>query len=769
MKKTILFAGLLFSMLLQAQQTVHIIPQPLSLVMNEGSFVIDNTTAVKFPKNDKETVKVVHFFTEYVKRVTGFELTGSKTKGKKISFSIEKINEIGSEGYLISVNPNEITVKANTSKGLFYGVQSLLQTLPFVRTNDLVQIPSMEIKDYPRFQWRGLMLDVSRHFFAPELVKEFIDLLAAYKMNVFHWHLVDGAGWRLEIKKYPKLTQQAAWRVDDWGKSWNWAEVEFNADRNKSTYGGYYTQEQAKEIVAYAKARNITVVPEIEMPGHSEAAMAAYPELSCNPKNHFGQTGNFFASKVESNYCAGNEQAFAFLEDVLTEVLAIFPSKYIHVGGDEVDKKSWKNCVKCQGRMKTEQLKDEKELQSYFIRRMEKFLVSKNRKMIGWDEILEGGLAPEATVMSWQGEAGGIEAAKMGHDVIMTPGSPCYFDHYQGDPETEPLAIGGFNTLKKVYKYEPIPAELNAEQAKRVLGSQANLWTEYIPTAEQAEYMILPRMPALAEVLWSSKEQRNWENFNQRLQPHLEGFEQKGLHYSKGNYKVDIKPIVANNILSIALETENTDGIIYYTIDGSLPSIGSIKYEKPFQVTASMTIKAVMTLNNKVMNTKPEEQSFTFNKATGKTVKYDTINSRYYPANGANTLTDGFRGTKDIGKQWHAFNGNDMVATIDLGTAVSVGSVTLGCIQNWGQWVFFPQWVKFEVSVDGLNFKELKTVTNTIPVDARATQLKDFTANFAEQKVKVVRVTAKTIGQCPQGHPGEKQAAWLFVDEIMVD
>ena len=549
MKKTILFAGLLFSMLLQAQQTVHIIPQPLSLVMNEGSFVIDNTTAVKFPKNDKETVKVVHFFTEYVKRVTGFELKDSKTKGKKISFSIEKINEIGSEGYLISVNPNEITVKANTSKGLFYGVQSLLQTLPFVRTNDLVQIPSMEIKDYPRFQWRGLMLDVSRHFFAPELIKEFIDLLATYKMNVFHWHLVDGAGWRLEIKKYPKLTQQAAWRVDDWGKSWNWAEVEFNADRNKSTYGGYYTQEQAKEIVAYAKARNITVVPEIEMPGHSEAAMAAYPELSCNPKNHFGQTGNFFASKVESNYCAGNEQAFAFLEDVLTEVLAIFPSKYIHVGGDEVDKKSWKNCVKCQGRMKTEQLKDEKELQSYFIRRMEKFLVSKNRKMIGWDEILEGGLAPEATVMSWQGEAGGIEAAKMGHDVIMTPGSPCYFDHYQGDPETEPLAIGGFNTLKKVYKYEPIPAELNAEQAKRVLGSQANLWTEYIPTAEQAEYMILPRMPALAEVLWSSKEQRNWENFNQRLQPHLEGFEQKGLHYSKGNYKVDIKPIVANNLL----------------------------------------------------------------------------------------------------------------------------------------------------------------------------------------------------------------------------
>lgn len=287
-----------------------------------------------------------------MKRVTGFELNNTRTSGKEIVFSIEKIKEIGDEGYLLSVNPKEIHIKANTSKGLFYGVQSLLQTLPFSRTNDLVQIPSMEIKDYPRFQWRGMMLDVSRHFASPELVKEFIDLLAAYKMNVFHWHLVDGAGWRLEIKKYPKLTQQAAWRVDDWGKSWNWAEIEFNADRSKSTYGGYYTQEQAKEIVAYAKARNITVVPEIEMPGHSEAAMAAYPELSCNPKNTFSQSGNFLASKVESNYCAGNDQAFTFLQDVLTEVMAIFPSKYIHIGGDEVDKTSWKHCAKCQARMK---------------------------------------------------------------------------------------------------------------------------------------------------------------------------------------------------------------------------------------------------------------------------------------------------------------------------------------------------------------------------------------------------------------------------------
>ncbi len=651
---------------------------------------------------------------------------------------------------------------------MLYGLQSLLQTLPFSRTNDLVEIPSMEVKDYSRFKWRGMMLDVSRHFASPELVKEFIDLLAAYKMNVFHWHLVDGAGWRLEIKKYPKLTQQAAWRVDDLGKSWNWADIQFNADRSKSTYGGYYTQEQVKEIVAYAKARNITVVPEIEMPGHSEAAMAAYPELSCNSKNNFAQSGNFLASKVESNYCAGNDQAFTFLQDVLTEVMAIFPSKYIHIGGDEVDKTSWKHCAKCQARMKTEQLKDEKELQSYFIRRMEKFLVSKNRKMIGWDEILEGGLAPEATVMSWRGEAGGIEAAKMGHDVVMTPGSPYYFDHYQGDPETEPLAIGGFNTLKKVYNYDPIPVELTSEEAKRVLGAQANLWTEYITTAEHVKYMILPRMLALAEVLWSKKEQRDWNNFAERLQPHLVGFEQRGIRYSKGNFKVDIKPVVENNKLFIELDTDQVGAVIYYTTDGSAPSINSIKYEKPFVVNSSMTVKAITVLNNKILSAKPAEQAFTFNKATGKTISYTNANSSHYRANGANTLIDGFRGTKDIGKEWHGFNENDLIATIDLGANTSISSITLGCIQNWSQWIFLPQYVKFEISQDGVIFKEIKTETNFIAASKKDVRIKDFTARFAQQKANFVRVTAKNFKRCPKGHPGEGQSAWLFVDEIMI-
>ncbi|UPZ17911.1 glycoside hydrolase family 20 protein [Flavobacterium humidisoli] len=770
MKKIILVALVIFSAFASAQQSVSIVPKPVRVKMKNSSFIIDNSVAVKFDQKDQQMGQIAVFFKDCIKRVTGFELNEHKGKAKEIVFSIEKINGIGDEGYLISVDPERILLKANTSKGLFYAVQSLLQTLPFVGTNDLAQIPCMEIEDYPRFQWRGMMLDVSHHFFSMEMIKEFIDLLAAYKMNVFHWHLADGAGWRLEIKKYPKLAQQAAWRVDDLDRPWNWAEVEFNADRSKSTYGGYYTQEQAKEVVAYAKARNITVIPEIEMPGHSEAALAAYPEFSCNSKNNFTQSGNFYASKVESNICAGNEGAYTFLQDVLSEVLAIFPSKYIHIGGDEVDKTSWQRCAKCQAKIKKEKLKNEQELQSYFMYKMEKFLVSKNRKMIGWDEILAGGLlSPEATVMSWRGEAGGIEAVKKGNDVIMSPGFPCYFDHYQGDPETEPAAIGGFNTLKKVYSYEPVPNELSAEESKHVLGAQANLWTEYIASAEQVEYMILPRILALSEVLWSVKGQRDWEGFTERLKGHMTGFQQKGLHYSKGNFTVDLKAITEDDKLFIALEAEHPEAAIYYTTDGSMPSSSSNRYDKPFEASHSMTIKTIMVIKGQVMNKKTAEQSFTFNKATGKAVAYDNAFSCAYPANGANTLTDGRRGTQNIDKHWHGFNGNDLVATIDLEKSTCVSTISLGFFQDWRQWIFLPQWVKFEVSQDGINFKEVKTVLNTIPPSDKASQIKDFTAKFAQHNVKAVRITAKNLEKCPSGHPGEKESAWLFADEILIE
>lgn len=458
-----------------------------------------------------------------------------------------------------------------------------------------------------------------------------------------------------------------------------------------------------------------------------------------------------------------------FLQDVYSEVINLFPSQYIHIGGDEVDKTPWKKCPKCQARIKAEGLKNEEELQSYFIRRMEKFIISKHRNMIGWDEILEGGLAPEATVMSWRGEAGGIAAAKMNHDVVMTPGNPVYFDHYQGDPASEPLAIGGFNTLKRVYHYEPIPKELDEQQAEFVLGAQANLWTEYITTAEHVKYMVLPRMLALAEVVWSPKDARNWQSFNERLQNHFKAFEQKGLHYSKGNFRVDIQPTSQNGQLFASLSTEAYKGEVYYTKDGKQPDLQSKKYTAPIRLDSSLVLKAITVVNGKTMSAVPAQQSFVMHLAMGRGVSYKNPVSPYYIADGPNSLTDGVRGTTAGGKYWHGFAGRDMIATIDLGEEKNIRSISLGCLQSYRDWIFMPQWVTFETSVDGKNFTNVKTVNNTVSLNGQIASIQDFTASFTGQKARFINVTAKVLEACPPGHPGEGKPAWIFADEIVVN
>lgn len=664
------------------------------------------------------------------------------------------------------VNKSTVVIKANSYGGIFYGLESVLQTLPQVRTNAALKVPCMQVNDYPRFKWRGMHLDVSRHFFSAEMVKEYIDLMATYKMNTFHWHLVDDQGWRIEIKKYPKLTETGAWRVDQTDKIWG-ARPQAQPGE-VPTYGGYYTQEQVKEIVAYAKARNVTIVPEIEMPGHVASAIASYPQLSCTQLPQLPMTGGNYTN-MSSNYCAGNDEVFGFLQDVLTEVIALFPSTYIHIGGDEVDKGPWKQCSKCQARMKKEGLKNEEELQSYFVKRIEKFIVSKKRKMIGWDEILEGGLAPEATVMSWRGESGGIQAAKMNHDVVMTPGTPCYFDHYQAGPEGEPLAIGGFNTLKKVYDYEPIPKELNAEEAKYVLGAQANLWTEFISTTEQVEYMVLPRMLALAETVWSPAASKNWTSFNERLKIQFRAFDQKGLHYSPGNFTVDIKPSSENGKLKVNLVTEIPTASIYYTTDGSVPTASGNKYQGPISIETSQTIKAVSVQNGKVMNLVPAEQSFVMHKAIGSNVQYAIPFSKYYPADGPNSLTDGVRGKNAAGKYWHGFSQDNLIATVDLGTEKMISQVALGCLQNYKDWIFLPKSVKFEISVDGKTFVEVGNLVNDIPPTVTASTIKNFTVKFSATNARYIRVTAVTLEACPKGHPGEGKPAWTFADEIVVE
>ncbi len=492
-----------------------IIPRPSICSEKPGQFRFTPETVV-FAANAIQSEGV--YFAQQLTAATGLpiamKLTASAVPSHAIRLELaDDCQRFGAEGYRLSITPDAVKISAAAPAGVFYGCQTLLQLLS---TNAPRAIACAEIEDAPRFRWRGMHLDVCRHFMPKEFLKRYLDLLARYKFNTFHWHLTDDQGWRLEIGKYPKLTEIGAWRME-----------------NGERYGGCYTQDDAREIVAYARERHITVVPEIEMPGHAVAALAAYPELSCSGGQFEVETTWGIFQDV---YCAGNERVFTLLEDVLSEVFDIFPSQYIHIGGDECPKERWKTCPKCQARIRAEGLRNEDELQSYVIKRMERFLHANKRQLIGWDEILEGGLAPDATVMSWRGEEGGVEAARQGHDVIMTPQSHCYFDHYQSsDFASEPKAFSLQSPLplETVYAYEPIPAELTAEEAAHVLGAQANLWTEYIPTTQQAEYMLLPRLCALSEVVWSPKALRDEASFFSRLPAHFDYFDAKGINYRR--------------------------------------------------------------------------------------------------------------------------------------------------------------------------------------------------------------------------------------------
>lgn len=767
MRKILFLLSLVLSITISfAQLKTSIIPQPVNISYSEGSFLIDSTTSITTSQAD-DLSDVAVFLSKNIHHIGGYYLSENKTGKKTISLNIKKMDSLGKEGYTLQVSPEKIEIIANTREGVIYGIQSILQTLPAIRTNAPLEVPAMTITDYPRFKYRGMHMDVSRHFFSPEIVKEYIDLLGIYKFNTFHWHLTDDQGWRLQIKEYPGLTEVGAWRVDRTEVPWDLRE---RAQREeKPTYGGYYTQEQVKEIVAYAEERGITIIPEIEMPGHSEAAIASYPFLSCSQEPQLVLTGGSYPKEYQTNFCAGNDSVFVFLENVLTEVMQLFPSKYIHIGGDEVDKSSWKTCPKCQARMTEEHLENVDELQSYFIKRIEKFLLAHDRKLLGWDEILEGGLAPEATVMSWRGETGGIEAAKMGHDVVMTPGNPLYFDHYQAGPEGEPMAIGGFNTLKMVYEYNPVPVELLKEEAKHVLGAQANVWAEYITTPAQLEYMILPRMLALSEAIWSPLNSKNWIDFNRRLQKHFTDFDQKAYNYSKGNYTVAIKPISENGQLKVQLSSDIPGAPIYYTTDGSAPTVTSQKYGGVITIDSSLFLQASISIQGEIKGQKAASQFFTIHKATGKNVQYVNEPSKFYMADGPNSLTDGVRGTSVVTKYWHGFNGKDLIATIDLGRSVTINKLSLGCLQHYKDWIFFPKQVEFEFSADGKNFTKAGTAVNDISPNKQGSLIKDFTVQVPQKKARYIRVAARVLDACPKGHPGEGEPAWLFADEIIVE
>lgn len=518
-----------------AQQAPPVIPVPVHYEYGDGHFKLTYETAIVVSVNNAELDTLAAYLSDMLSTATWTDLVITSDPGsyrQTILLKLDKESSYKDEAaYKLIVKPEQIKILAPTAHGIFYGIQTLRQLLPpaieygdpsLVPQNVKWTIPSIKIEDYPRFEYRGMHLDVGRHFFNVEFVKHYLDLMAMHKVNRFHWHLTEDQGWRIQIKKYPKLTKVGAWRDSVLIGSYKGPDRYTN-----KRYGGFYTQEEIREVVEYAEDLYITVIPEIEMPGHASAALAAYPWLGCKPNKdyHVKSTWGVF----EEIYCP-SEKTFTFLENVLTEVMALFPSKYIHIGGDEAPKTAWENSELAQRVMEREGLENEEELQSYFIKRIEDFLNEHGRQIIGWDEILQGGLAPNATVMSWRGIEGGIKAAQQGHDVIMTPTSYCYLDYYQANPETEPLAIGGFTPLRKVYSYEPIPEVLTEEEAKHVLGTQGNLWTEYILTGDKVEYMVYPRASALAEIGWSAKTDRNWDSFWQRMQPLFKRFEIMGVN-----------------------------------------------------------------------------------------------------------------------------------------------------------------------------------------------------------------------------------------------
>ena len=524
------------------EKEINLIPQVQKMTLGTSSFHIGNGTTLVVQNSDQESIATL--FSNLFEKSAGWKpqiVKGGTDGSNQISFKSDE--SLSDEGYTLDVSTTRIEIKAAKPAGFFYATQTLRELLPAELESSVNQdktewlVPVISISDSPAFKWRGYMLDVSRHFFPKEEVIQMIDYLALHKINTLHLHLLDDQGWRIEIKKYPKLTEVGAWRVDREDKLWNSRPKQ--AAGEKATYGGFYTQADIKEIVAYAQFRYINVVPEIEMPAHVTAALAAYPQYSCTGGPFTVLPGGVWP--VTDIYCAGNDSTFLFLQDVLSEVIDLFPSKYIHIGGDEATKTEWDKCPKCKKRIKAEGLKNSGELQSYFIKRIEKFINSKERILLGWDEILEGGLPPKATVMSWRGIQGGIDASKQGHDVVMSPVNPCYFDFYQGPKEEEPLAIGGFNPLQKVYEYNPVPKEIDAEAAKHILGAQANLWTEYVPNIKHAQYMTFPRIAAMAEALWSPKEVKNWDDFYRRIQTFTKRYDQMGINYAKSAFKADVK------------------------------------------------------------------------------------------------------------------------------------------------------------------------------------------------------------------------------------
>jgi len=740
-----------------SKPTLPLIPQPVQVSTTNQVFTLGPKTALLTGKGIAASNATL--FKQYVSTVSGnaLNLKAAGKGGNVISLKLDSLAVPHKEGYRLVIDQKQVTLTGHDEAGVFYGLQTLSQLIkPSPAAS--VQLPGCAITDYPRFAYRGMHLDVSRHMFPVITLKKWLDVLAFYKINTFHWHLTDDQGWRIEIKKYPRLQSVSAYRNETLIGHKRELPHRFDGQR----YGGYYTQEEVKDLVRYAAERHITVIPEIEMPGHASAALTAYPDLGCTGGPYHTAT---FWGVFDDVYCAGNDATFTFLNNVLDEVAALFPSSYLHIGGDECPKTRWQACPKCQKRIKDEHLRDERELQSYFIRRISQHLATKNRQLMGWDEILEGGLTAGATVMSWTGEQGGIEAAKLGHSVVMTPEKQVYLDYYQTLYPADSLAAGGYTPLSKIYRYEPVPAVLTAAQAHYVLGVQANVWTEYMPNASKAEYMMFPRLLALAEIAWSPKATRDYTSFLARTRAHDPLLQARHIAAARTyDWITDSTWAGQNGQPMLQLRSSADKGEIHFTTDGSDPTFQSAKYRAPLLIDRSCVVKAGVFVGQTRVQPAYSKQ-LTISKSTGKTVTLENQPAGNYNPGTTWALVNGVAGSARYNDgQWFGFSGTDLAATIDLGSSQQISNLGANVLNYHWQKMWAPTELVFSVSTDGVSYQEVYRHTR-FPVNG----INPVRASIAPVAARYVKIRAVNQGTIPAGEYGAGGKAWLLVDELLVN
>ena len=765
--------GLLFATFAQAQApkttaNYRVVPLPQEISnTSAGAFALNAQTRIAYPKGNAALQKDAELLAQYLFEATKVRPTlTTNAQGRNLIVLSATLKNNNKEAYRLDVSKDRISINGASAAGTFYGIQTLRKAIPQTGAQKLF-FPSVTINDQPRFGYRGAMLDVARHFFSFEEVKTFIDILALHNINRFHWHLTDDQGWRIEIKKYPRLTEVSSMRP----------ETMVGHDASKfdgKPHGGFYTQEQARAIVKYAADRHIMVVPEIDMPGHMVAALAAYPELGCTGGPYKVRTTWGVAEDV---LCAGNERTLKFAKEVLSEVMNIFPGEYLYIGGDECPKSSWEKCSRCQALIKEKGLAtDEKHtaeerLQSYFMSDIANFITAHGRKVGGWDEILEGGIAPNATVLSWRGVEGGIEAARLGHDAIMCPVSHLYLDYYQtADRESEPTAFNGFIPIERTYDFNPVSPQLTANEAKHIIGVQANVWTEYMKTFKQVEYMTLPRLAAASEVQWTMPEKKNFDDFANRMPQLLNVYNLNKYNYGRHLFNVNIDVTAADKPGSINITlTARKGATIYYTLDGSKPTTKSNRYTQTFTVNKSCKLRTIAVYPSFTSGENTED--LLISKATMANVKYNVEPNNKYPGLSPRELTNGLQGNVIFNSgRWVGYEGKDLDLTIDLGEVKPIRLISVRTLVSPSQWIMPHRGIWMWVSTDGKNFEDIYD----LPAEPMPANKPDYidTDNVLlpmPKDARYVRIKMLSEKSMPAWHPNAGKTAWLFVDEITVE